>query len=188
MPKARRLRIWGNVFLLIGIAGLVWTFGPLLVEELRFRLGTEQNLLSLDSEYRVTIPSLKIQAPVIINIDPFNRKEYTEALTRGVAQAKETALPNEPGTHYLFAHSSDAPWRLSRYNTAFFRLNRIKQGDPIYLDYEGTRHIFVVRETKTVWPSETHYLTDTTLNQLILQTCTPIGTDLQRFLVFADPI
>lgn len=178
----------GNLFIVLGIVGLSWTFGPLLLEELRFRFGQEQIMASPSDGYVLTIPSLSIQAPVIEAVDPFNRVAYILALQNGVAQAKGTALPGETGTQYLFAHSSDAPWRISRYNTAFFRLNRIKSGDEIQIDYQGNRYAYRVNEIKTVWPREVKYLKDTTKNQLILQTCTPIGTDLKRLLVFAEPI
>jgi LPXTG-site transpeptidase (sortase) family protein len=41
---------------------------------------------------------------------------------------------------------------------------------------------------KTVWPNEVKYLKEDQGDILILQTCTPIGTALQRLLVFAKPI
>lgn len=89
------------------------------------------------------------------------------------------------GTIYLFAHSSELPWRMTRQNTAFFKLDQLKSGDVIKLIKDGVEYIYFVKEKKTVWPNEVKYLKDLKKDQLILQTCTPIGTSLQRLLVFA---
>lgn len=121
-------------------------------------------------------------------VNPFNEEEYRKALEKGVAQAKGTALPGEKGTIFLFAHSSDFPWRITRYNVAFFRLPELQKGDKINIFRNGKEYKYKVTDKKTVWPSEVNYLLDTKKTQLILQTCFPIGTSLQRLLVFAKPI
>ena len=97
-------------------------------------------------------------------------------------------MPGETGTIFLFAHSSDAPWRLTRYNTVFLRLGGLEPGDEIHITTEKGEFIYRVREKKVVWPNETEYLTNIERDQLILQTCSPVGTDLKRLLVFADPV
>jgi len=183
-----KLRFLGNFCLLIGVAGLIFTFYPIIREELSYRFGQPQLLTAPDSGYSITIPSIRVSAPVIAGVDPFNRSEYIKALQQGIAQAQGTALPGQAGTQYLFAHSSDAPWRLSRYNTAFFRLNQVKPGDQILVRYRGNLYTYQVTGQKTVWPNDLSYLKDTAKNQLILQTCTPIGTDWKRLLVFAEPV
>lgn len=174
----------GNIFIFLGIAGLVWLAWPFIYEEWLFRFGPEPAAAA--TAYEIYIPAIKVAAPVIAGVDPFNQKEYREVLTRGVAQAGGTALPGELGTQYLFAHSSDNPWQLTRYNTAFYRLNKLKPGDEIEVGYQGSKYLYRVRELKTVKPWEVKYLTESSDNQLILQTCTPIGTDWNRLLVFAD--
>jgi sortase A len=103
-----------------------------------------------------------------------------------VAIAKDFAKPGEKGTSYIFAHSSDAPWRISSYNTVFFRLGELKEGDQIEVFYNNQTFKYDVSHSIEVWPNEVEAITKTNGNQLILQTCTPIGTSLKRLLVFAS--
>jgi LPXTG-site transpeptidase (sortase) family protein len=136
----------------------------------------------------ISIPEIDAQAPVTINVDPFNSVLYHAVLTHSVAQAQGTSLPGQKGTVYLFAHSSGPPWQQTHFNTIFVRLSELKKGDKVYLVRNGVIYMYKVRSSKVVFPNAVSYLQNTKRNQLILQTCTPIGTDYQRLLVFADPI
>ncbi len=141
----------------------------------------------LRSDFYIEISKINVLAKIIENVDPFNETLYRKALEEGVAQAKGTSLPNGSSTMFLFAHSSDLPWRITRYNIAFFRLPELKKDDIITVVRKGKIYTYKVREEKTVWPNEINYLLDTTRKQLVLQTCVPIGSSFQRLLVFADP-
>lgn len=141
----------------------------------------------IDKSFYIEIPKINVKSSIIKNVDPFNEKEYRTSLEKGIAQAKGTVLPGEEGTTFLFAHSSDLPWRITRYNVVFFRLPELKRGDPIIIFRNGKEFKYKVSDKKTVWPNEVNYLLDTKKNQLILQTCVPIGTSLKRLLIFADP-
>lgn len=136
----------------------------------------------------IEIAKIRAQAPIVENVSPWNEKEYRAKLFKGVAQAKGTSHVGEKGTIYLFSHSSDMPWNITQYNVAFYKLGELKKNDEIVLVKDGKRYTYKVREKRVVWPNEVRYLKENLdKNQLILQTCTPIGTDLQRLLVFADP-
>jgi len=143
---------------------------------------------TVDKSFYIEIPKINVKTSVIGNVDPFNEKEYRASLEKGIAQAKGTALPGEKGTVFLFAHSSDLPWRITRYNIAFFRLPELERRDPIIIFRNGKEYKYKVTDKKTVWPNEVNYLLDTKKTQLILQTCVPIGTSFQRLLVFAEQI
>lgn len=174
----------GNLLIVLSLLILVVVYYPIIL--------TYFNSPSLKTEFKegiyITIPKIKAQSPVIANVDPWNEAVYRSQLKKGVAHAKGTVLPGQAGTSFLFAHSSDLPWNLSRYNTIFLRLGEVEEGDQIIINKEGQEFKYRVREKKVVWPQETKYLTDETKSQLILQTCTPIGTAFKRLLVFADPI
>ena len=136
----------------------------------------------------IVIPKLDIEAPIIEDVDPFNATEYRLALKKGVAQAKGTSFPGEGKKAFLFAHSSDYPWRAGNYNTVFFRLKDLKLGDEIIIYKDLTPLNYRVNETKIVWPSDVSYLTEEhDQNVLIIQTCWPVGTSFRRLLVFATP-
>lgn len=173
----------GNALIALSFFGMVITYFPVI----QAYLLPARPVTIPDGSPSIAIESIKAHAPLILNVNPWDQAEYLKALSNGVAHAAGTALPGENGTVYLFAHSSDAPWRLTRYNTVFFKLNNLTTGDEISIQIDGKKFNYHVREKKVVWPTETEYLTNIERNQLILQTCYPIGTDLKRLLVFADP-
>lgn len=175
----------GNILISISLLGLLFIYYPVL-KELFFPPHYTQAQKER-VEFSIEIPSIDVFSPVIANVDPFNPKDYLEKLKNGVAQAKGTSLPGEKGTMYLFAHSSDVPWRITRYNTAFFKLPFVKNGDKIIIRRNGKVYNYKVFQEKTIWPNEVKYLIEPQGNVLILQTCTPVGTSLQRLLVFARP-
>jgi LPXTG-site transpeptidase (sortase) family protein len=179
-------KILGNAFIALSFFGFVFIYYP-VIRGYFF----PPTILIPDGVAKIEIPKINASAPIIFNVDPWNKEEYLNALANGVAHAKNTDTPEGTGTMYLFAHSSDAPWRITKYNTIFLRLNELEAGDEIIITMEKIPYHYRVREKKTAWPNEVTYLTDPNnlkQKQLILQTCWPIGTDLKRLLVFAEPV
>jgi len=170
----------GNFFIVLSILGFFYTFYPL------FSAYFPQDIpKTIDTSSSLVIPKINAYSPIIKNVDPFNEKEYNQALQHGVAMAKGSQLPGNTGLTYLFAHSSGNPWQLTRFNTIFFRLGELEKGDEIVVYEDGRAYVYGVIDTKEVSPSEISYLLDYDFEGLILQTCTPIGTDLKRLLIFA---
>jgi LPXTG-site transpeptidase (sortase) family protein len=176
---------FGNALLIISLLGFLYIFWP-IVQIYLFPSQIQQHL----PEYGmfVTIPKIHAQSPIIPNVDPNNQAIYDEALKHGVAQAKGTSLPGQKGTVYLFAHSSGLPWELTHFNTIFLRLGELQKGDEIIVRRNGKDYNYIVYDKKTVDPSQVSYLTESKKTQLIVQTCTPIGTSLYRLLIFAEPV
>lgn len=133
----------------------------------------------------ISIPKISAYAPLIDNVDPWNGTEYRKALRSGVALASGFSKPGQSGTAFAFAHSSDSPWNITSYNTVFFRLGELKSGDEIQVNYNGQYFKYTVSYLIEVWPNEVEAVTKGDGDQLILQTCTPVGTSLRRLLVFA---
>ena len=175
---------FGNLLILLSLAGFGYVLYPLI--GMYFFPPQLINIEKKQGTY-LSIPKIKAQSPVILQVDPWKETAYKDALKKGVAHAEGTSLPGEAGTVFLFAHSSAMPWELTRYNTIFLRLGELEKGDSIEIQRNGVVNTYAVREKKEVFPYEVNYLLNTAKNQLILQTCTPIGTSLKRLLVFADP-
>lgn len=186
--KSKNQKI-GN--LIIGLSGLFFLI--LLFPLLKAYLFPSQYNVAKNSDgiptgTVIAIPNLNIEAPIIEGVDPFNATEYRLALKKGVAHAKGTSFPGEGKKIFLFAHSSDYPWRAGNYNTVFFRLNELQPGDEIIIYKDLLPFKYRVTESKTVWPSDVQYLTkNPDENVLIIQTCWPVGTAFKRLLVFATP-
>lgn len=185
MKKRSKTLILGNVLIALSLFLLLFIYYP-VIRLYFFPNNSYSPALNTDSY--IEIKSINAILPIIFNIDPFNAKEYEKALENGVAHAKGTSLPGEKGTVFIFGHSSGAPWQITRYNTAFFRLGELKTNDKILIYRDGKKYEYKVADAKIVWPSEVNFLKENKIEQLILQTCYPIGTDFQRLLVFADPV
>ena len=183
MKKNKPFRLIGNFFIMGGIILLAYIYYPLI--SANFFPQNGQPITSKSKDFTIQIPKINVNSKVIENVDPFSEIEYKSALRQGVAHAKNTSFPGYSGMIFLFAHSSGPPWEQTRNNTIFLKLGKVEQGDRIILYRKGEKFSYVVREKKEVWPSEVNYLLDNTGNELILQTCTPVGTDLKRLLVFA---
>ena len=178
----------GNFLIVTSVSALLFIYYPFIKIYL---FPPKLQDLTLQKGYFIQIPEIKAQAPVILNVDPWNESEYRQKLKTGVAHAKTTSPPGEKGVSYLFAHSSDNPWSIGRYNTIFFRLGELNLNDEIFIFKDGKKYVYKVTDKKIVWPSEVEYLKQKTSNyssssQLILQTCYPIGTAFQRLLIFAE--
>lgn len=196
-------------FSLIGFSCLLLlaTFFPIIKEEVGYRIkggsgGRGQVTLAkpdqaddartLDREFGLYIPKIDALAKVVKDVDPNNSQEYQQALTRGVAHARGSGLPGQPGNVFIFSHSSVDFYLASRYNSVFYLLNKLLPGDEVFLSYQGRVYRYLVSQKKVVEAQETGYLTSPKSGyRLTLMTCWPPGTSLKRLVVeavLAEPI
>lgn len=205
-------------FLLLGLGVLILivVFLPLLAQELRFHItpppSPEQIILPSSSqeaekfnkqpeileqkvvitpdnfEFSLVIPKIGLNTRVFPNIDSGNPDIYLPILKKGVAHALHSSLPNQSGPVFIFAHSTDNFFNLTRYNAVFFLLSKLDQGDSIYLFYNNQQYHYQVTHQQVVSPEDIPDLVSSIKdNTLILQTCYPPGTTLKRLLLFANP-
>lgn len=180
MNKRLFIYNFGNLLILFGIVLLVFTYLPFL----SWWIDAPVNRNTINKSFSLYIPKINAYAPIIENVDPWNERIYNKSLEKGVAHAKGSSFPGQEGTMFLFAHSSQLPWKLTRLNTAFLRLNEVSLHDTIEVYRDGKLHTYTVFDKKIVWPDQIQYLQNNK-TMLILQTCYPLGTSLQRLLVFA---
>lgn len=149
-----------------------------------------QVLIPSDTNFSILIPKIGANAKVFPNVDPIDEKNYLPILKKGVAHASGTALPDQHGTVFMFAHSTDAWWDVGLYNAIFYLLKDVSVGDKVNVFYKGKRHDYVVTENKIVEAADVSFITKSreTQDQLVLQTCWPPGTTWKRIVVTAKPI
>jgi LPXTG-site transpeptidase (sortase) family protein len=149
----------------------------------------EQVLTPQDAEFSILIPKIGASSKVIANVDPENKDAYNEKLKEGVAHAKGSVFPGFAGNTYLFAHSADNWWDVGHYNAVFYTLNNLSETDEIVVFFENRRYNYVVTKKFITNPEDVSYLVQdhTGPNRLVLQTCWPPGTTLQRLFVIAEP-
>ncbi len=147
--------------------------------------------IDLTDETRIIIPKLQIDAPIILDIDPYNVADYQIALSKGVALSKTSADLDELGRSFIFAHSSENFYEASRYNSIFYLVNKLEAGDKFYITYKSQLYEYEVKGREYVKPDRVDLMsakTDNTTKELYLMTCWPPGTTFQRLIVKAELI
>jgi len=149
----------------------------------------EAKSYGVTSYFSVVIPKIDAKANIIANVDTSNKKEYLDALQKGVAHAKGTNFPGQNGRIFLFSHSTDSPLNFARYNAIFYLLKKLEVGDKIVVFFSDRKYVYEVKDTKIVSPKDTSWIQPKTgEEELVLMTCDPPGTNWNRLLVFAKPV
>lgn len=138
-----------------------------------------------DKSFKLFIPKIGLEENIIPNVDINNEEEYKLKLTEGIAHAKGSYLPGEPGMVYLFSHSTNSIFNILRYDAHFFGLKDVEKGDKIEVLYKGKKYTYTVSQISILDPDQIDKIRESTAD-LVLQTCWPLGTDWQRLVVFAD--
>lgn len=184
IKKISRLLIFVSLLILYLI------FYPVAKEEVKYEIGKissdSVDLSPLNKDFSIVIPKINAIAPIVKNVDPFNKNVFLNSLKKGVAHANGTATPDKNGNVYLFAHSTDAFYNVSQYNAVFYLIGKLERDDEIKIYYQNTEYSYSVLEKKVVSADDTKYLTNNTKEKILtLQTCYPPGTTLKRLIVIA---
>jgi len=191
-------------FIGLSLFGLMFLFWPVLVQEFRYQFILSHQTTAQEKRvsgfptgdqwsppnttFSIVVPKIDAKAPVIANVDPSSETNYMEALKTGVAQASGTCFPGMDCSMYLFAHSAGSAISAARYNAVFYLLRKLESGDQVVVYYYGKKFLYEVTGKEIVTEKDTHYITEVGKEErLILQTCDPPGTTLNRLLVFAKP-
>lgn len=210
------LRNLGNLLIVLSFFIIIRTFYQPVIQEFKFYsdqiIGkkysvtreqiTKKNISSIfnnknnneilspvDPYFSIIIPKIAANSKIFPNVNPGDENIYLPILQKGVAHAEGSAFPGEGGHIFLFAHSTDYFWNVTSYNAVFYMLYKLEKNDEIDLFFKNHRIVYKVVDKKVVNPSEVEYLTKKTDKEfLTLQTCWPLGTTLQRLLVFAERV
>jgi LPXTG-site transpeptidase (sortase) family protein len=184
----------GLFLLAVGSGIFFYTFSPVISLEIRYffqrpQAQTQKTIIRpVDEQFGLVIPKIGANARVIPEVDPFDPQLYQAKLTQGVAHAKGSGYPGQPGNIFIFSHSSVNFFEANRYNSIFYLLHQLKPGDEIYLYYQRVRYKYLVKEVKIVAPDQVSYLSHPASEfSLTLMTCWPPGTTAKRLLVIASP-
>jgi LPXTG-site transpeptidase (sortase) family protein len=204
---------------LIGFAVIaaIFTFGPIVKEELLYTTGkkevsgvvesgfgqlladfaeakkieqvkAEAQSYGVNSYFSVVIPKIGAASNIVANVSLVDKEEYLAALQSGVAHAKGTHFPGQGESIFLFSHSTDSPVNFARYNAVFYLLGRLEPGDRVIVFFADGRYEYKIRELVVTEAQDTDWLEDKGEEVLILQTCYPPGTSWKRQLVVAKPV
>ena len=130
--------------------------------------------------YYLSIPKLDIdQATVTIG---------SMDLEKSLIQYPQTALPGQVGNTVVFGHSVLPQfYNPKSYLAIFSTLHKLKIGDPIFIDYDGSHYQYTVTEMYEVKADDFSVLDQRFDSKVItLITCSPPGTYLRRLVVKAE--
>ena len=191
MKKLPQILIGFGVLLIVSsILLLIYIFAPVASVEINYNLNkpklTINQIKPVDKEFGIVIPKIGANSKIIEGVDPYNANIYQYALTKGVAQAKGTAFPNENGNMFLFSHSSANLLEAKTYNSIFYLLSKLKKDDDIYIFYKNIKYKYKVTDIKIVDAKDVSFLNpNSDTKMLTLMTCWPAGTNYKRLLVIA---
>jgi sortase A len=121
----------------------------------------------------------RIQIPAIDVDSSIYQGQGWEQLKKGVGQHVGSAAPGELGNLVLAAHNDI-------YGEIFRDLDQLAPGDEIVISTERQEHVYVVRETEVVNPTDTWVMEPTEHASTTLISCYPYLVDNKRIVVFAD--
>ncbi|MBQ2695453.1 class E sortase [Candidatus Saccharibacteria bacterium] len=140
-------------------------------------------------ESRLIIPKLNVDVPVDMDVD---LNGVMDAMVNGVAHyriAGASAYPGEIGNFIITGHSAGDVYSSSPYKYIFSGLERLAEGDLIYVNYKSVRYTYQVTKKEVIEPTNVAALVVQTDKPLItLVTCTPLGTSRYRLLVTGEQI
>lgn len=146
---------------------------------------------SIGGDNRLIIPKLNVDVPVHFGISN-DTATINAAMEEGVAQFSipgASAMPGEIGNLVISGHSAGDIYSNNQYKFIFSGLERLTNGDLIYINHDGVRYTYSVTGMETVEPSDVAALVyETDHPVLTLITCTPLGTSRFRLLVSADQV
>lgn len=144
---------------------------------------------SVSADPRLIIPKLNIDVPVHFGIQ---LNEVMSSMNNGVAHyriAGASAYPGEIGNLVIAGHSAGDVYSSNPYKYIFSGLERLEDGDLIYVNYNSVRYTYKVVKKEVVEPTNVAALVVQTDKPILtLVTCTPLGTSRYRLLVTAEQI
>lgn len=143
---------------------------------------------------RIIIPKLGKNIPLVdVRVDAGFDLDHMDnifmrELEKWVLRYPGTAVPWQAGNTFIFWHSSNYPWLKGEFNDVFALINKLKSGDEIIIYYDQKKYIYRVKEQTVVKPWNVKALQsrDPSKKELSLMTCWPVGTTLNRLIVFAE--
>lgn len=135
--------------------------------------------------YLISIPTL--------NINNAEARIGGDNLNDSLIHYAGTALPGQLGSSVIFGHSvlrqfyNPSEKNPKRYMSIFSKIMTLKNGDRIFIDYDGIRYTYEVKDKVEVHPEDLFILEQRYSNrELKLITCVPEGTYLRRGVVVAQ--
>lgn len=123
------------------------------------------------SKDQLYIPSIKLTQPILEGVSP-------QTVNRGVWRVPDGSTPPRESNTVLVGH------RFSYQNpSVFYHLDKVKEGDNIYVSWNRKVYLYKVDRIRTVTPDTTSVEDPTKEPQLTIYTCTPLWSTSHRLVI-----
>lgn len=137
-------------------------------------------------DFAITIPSLGINDMMIAHPeDPQSKDGLLAPLQSGLGHL--FSYPGRGGKIMVYGHSSGYAWDVSQYTQIFRQVNKLKNGDKIYVTFDGNLYEYAVTGQQTIAPTDSSPFSGAG-EELILYTCWPPNSIKKRLIVRAAPV
>lgn len=147
--------------------------------------GFQELMQSRITHYTISIPKVDVFDAVV--------EIGGEDLSDSLIQYPGTANPGQLGSPVIFGHSvlrqfyNPAVSNPRRYISIFSKIMTLENGDEIFVDFDGVRYTYVVKDKFEVRPEDVYILQQRYNNrEMKLVTCVPEGTYLRRGVIVAQ--
>ncbi len=146
-----------------------------------------ENRSSTSDEYTITVPALNI-----VNVDVNFASVYDPNSALGILKyglGNYLSPPDAGKKTVLFGHSSGYSWDSSDYKTILKEINRLNNGDRVYINYKEKGYVYEIYNSNIISASQDHTLVENEdHHELALYTCWPPNSIAQRYVVYGKPV
>ena len=146
-------------------------------------------LTKVSAENKLIIPKLNVDVPLNFGVSV---SDVMAAMNNGVVHYRingASAYPGEIGNFVVMGHSAGDVYSTNQYKFIFSGLERLEEGDIIYVHYNSVRYTYKMVGREIILPTEVSKLVlDTDKPMMTLVTCWPLGTSQKRLLISAEQI
>lgn len=135
-----------------------------------------------DETNTLSIPKIGVDAP-ILRSQTTDEGQIIKDLRKGVVMYPGSNTPGSNGTTVIIGHSSSG-YPITKYSSVFAGLNKLEQGDLIFVYFNGIKYTY--RVNRKIIGSVQDLTNLGITDELIVGTCWPIGTANERILVTAS--
>lgn len=131
------------------------------------------------------IPAIEVKVPLVASASLAD-KDIIATLEHGAALYPNGVIPGALGNAFISAHSTGEPWK-GPFRLAFVRIDELKAGDAIYVDWNGARYSYRITDSEIVTPTpDFRVISDRPVPTISIMACWPLWSTKQRMLIHAE--
>lgn len=133
----------------------------------------------------IRIPAIGVNVP-LVESPSLADKDVIATLDKGAALYPNGVTPGALGNAFISAHSTGEPWR-GAFRFAFIRINELKSGDALYVDWNGARYSYRISKSEIITPTpDFRVISDRPVPTISLMACWPLWSTKHRMLIHAE--